>query len=332
MDKKPNNFGGLMFGRRYKVNGSSNGNEKSIVIVERIVPASRIRSDMSVGEEVGALLVDEIDQLITENKKLALLGWFTSSSDADNEMPDNMVKVHRTYFREKWQIACLIYPGTDKMNSGVFVRRKSGFFDTIPPDGFRLSWDELYHFAVDPPSKNAVEEKKRPDLSNYLKIELNQNWCDSIVEHLFIHPDVLHEISTEKDNQIQMVAGQKANGYLYGEVWGLEDSDEDSNQGSFEVFINKFVLATSSENPRELPGSELLGWLKFDENEIFETLKSSIPYHEEIFKSPFQICALLNSNTYEIRFFSRKHNMEMNNNTIETEEFNFNSLIAKVNS
>ncbi len=330
LEKKPENFGGLMFGRRYKVNG--NGNEKSIVIVDRIVPAKKIRLDMSIGQEDGALLVDEIDLLVADNKKLALLGWFTSSSDSDNEMPENLVKVHRTYFREKWQIACLVYPGSDQMTSGVFVRRKSGFFDTVPPDGFSLSWDELYQFAVDPPTKNAVEDKKRPDSSAYLKIELNQNWCDSIVEHLFIHPDVLLEISTEKDNQIQMVSGQKANGFLYGEIWNIENGDEDISQVSFEVFINKFVLATSSENPRELPGSELLGWVKFDENEIFESLKSAIPYHEEIFKSPFQICTLLNSNTSEIRFFSRKHNLEMNNNTIETEEFNFEALITKSRS
>ena len=330
LDKKPENFGGLMFGRQYKGNGMGNGNGdgKNIVIVERVVSAEQIRPDMAVGQENSYLLVDEIEKIVAANKKMALLGWFTSSAESDNEMPDSLVKIHRTYFREKWQLACLIYPGSDQMNSGIFIRRKSGYFDTVPSEGFRLSWDELYHFAVDPPSKKVLEEKKRPDSSVYMKVDLNQNWCDSIVEHLFIHPDVLNDISSEKENRIQRAASQKANGFLYGEVFKLLDKEGDKPRVELEIFISKFTLATSNENPRELPGSELLGWLRIDNEEIFETLKIAIPFHEEVFKSPFQVCALLNSNTSEIRFFSRKHNLEMNNNTIETEEYNLNSLIS----
>ena len=78
-----------------------------------------------------------------------------------------------------------------------------------------------------------------------------------------------------------------------------------------------------------MPGSQLVGWIKFDENEIFESLKTAIPYHTDVFKAAHHIAVLVNSQTNETRFFSRKSTMEMNNNTIETEEFNLDSLTAE---
>ncbi len=323
MDKKPEDFGGLLFGRKYKAN--ENGNSRHILIVERVVPATNIRHGMAAGKESGANLVDEIEKLVLKNKKLALLGWFASATEKDLEMPENLVKVHSTYFREKWQIACLVHPVSEKLDSAVFIRRKSGFFDTIPKDDCQLKWDDLYQFAINPPSKSKLEEKKKPNAAEYLKIKLNQNWCDSIVEKVYLHPSVLAEIGTEKENREQMVAGQIANGFFYGEVWTIRNDDLD--QVAYEVFINKLTIVSNRENPRDLPGSDLLGWLKYDTNEIFESLKQAVAFHNEIFNLPYQLAVLINTQTDELRFFSRKHSREMNNNTIETEEFNLSSLI-----
>jgi len=326
--KDPENFGGLFFGRQYKAIGISIG--RHILLVEKVVPASNIRTDMTPGNEGGVVLVEEIEKLIGENKKLALLGWFTSAIAKDLEMPDNLVKVHRTFFRDKWQIACLIHPVSDSLNSGVFIRRKSGFFDTIPTEEYQLKWDDLYQFAINPPLKSQLEEKKKPNTADYLKINLNENWCDSIVERVFLHPSVLLDISSEKSNREQLASGQMANGFFYGEAWTIKNDDQD--QLAFEIFINKFAVASNSENPRDLPGFDLLGWLRFEASEIFESLKQAIPYHTEVFNSPYQLAVFVNTQTNELRFFSRKHTMEMNNNTIETEEFNLGSLIESAKS
>jgi len=328
LDKQPENFGGLMFGRQYKSNGTSAG--RHTLIVEKIIAAHSIRPGMAADKEKGAQLVDEIEKIVLENKKMALLGWFTSSAAKDLEMPDQMVKVHRTYFRDKWQLACLVHPGTDKLDSGIFVRRKSGFFDKVPPPEYRLAWDELYQFAVTPPLKRELEEKTRPNPDEYLKIDLNQNWCDSIVEKAYIHPSVVSDIISEKESKEQIAAGQIANGFFYGQVWSV--FNEEDVQVGYEIFIEKLAITSTSENPRELPGSVLLGWLMFDRAEIFESLKKAIPYHNEVFTSSHQMAVLINSQTDELRIFSRKHSLEMNNNTIETEEFNLSSLAGDANS
>lgn len=328
LEKKPDNFGGLLFGRQYKATNNGNGSENGryILIVEQLVEAESIRPGMEAGLEKGAKLVEEIEKLVKKNKKMALLGWFTSSVDKDLEMSENLVKVHRTYFRDKKHLAFLVHPVTENLQTGLFVRRKSGFFDTIPSEECRLNWDEMYQFALDPPLKSELEEKKKPDSRDYLKIDLNQNWCDSIVEVLHMHPSVLLEVLAEKESKEQIAAGQVANGFFYGEVWPI--FNEEGEPTGFEVYIDKLVVASNSENPRELPGSKLLGWLKFDKSEIFESLKIAIPYHNEVFPSAHQLALLINTQTDELRFFSRKHSMEMNNNTIETEEFNLSTMVA----
>ena len=112
---------------------------------------------------------------------------------------------------------------------------------------------------------------------------------------------------------------------LFGEVWAIKNDDLD--QLAYEIFNNKLTIVSNRENPRDLPGSDLLGWLRFDTNEIFDSLKQAIAFHNEIFSLPYQLAVLINTQTDELRFFSRKHSMEMNNNTIETEEFNLSSLM-----
>ena len=328
LNKKPDDFGGVIFGRQYRDNSSGNG--RYILLAEKAVPATHFRPGMSPGSDEGAVLVDEIEQLVKSNKKMALLGWFTSSGTEDLQMPDNQVKVHRTFFRDKWQIACLINPASEGMNSAVFVRRKSGFFDPLPGEDYLLKWDQLYQFAVNPPLEKELLKKEKPDPAGFVKINLNQNWCDSIVETVYMHPSVLLEMETEKESGLPVAAGQTANGFFYGEVWPYEN--EASDKRGYEVFVRKLAVANNSENPREIPGSDLLGWIKYDSAEIFESLRQAIPYHEEVFKAPFQFSVMVNTQNSELRIFSRKHSLEMNNNTIETEELNLNSLVAGARS
>ena len=141
---------------------------------------------------------------------------------------------------------------------------------------------------------------------------------------------MVSDIVSEKESKEQIAAGQIANGFFYGQVWSV--LNEDDVQVGYEIFVEKLALTSTSENPRELPGSVLLGWLMFDRGEIFESLKKAIPYHNEVFTSPHQMAVLINTQTDELRFFSRKHSLEMNNNTIETEEFNLSSMVGEANS
>ena len=120
------------------------------------------------------------------------------------------------------------------------------------------------------------------------------------------------------------LTNKDASGYLYGQV--ITDNKE-SNGKEYSIYINRYVDASSGETPRDLPGFNLLGWIGLNSKEILESLKTAIPYHSIHFKKSYQVAVIVNTSTMEMRIFSQKHSLELNNNTIETEEFSFNNLL-----
>jgi hypothetical protein len=63
--------------------------------------------------------------------------------------------------------------------------------------------------------------------------------------------------------------------------------------------------------------------------DVMNYLQNAIDYHEQSFREAFQISCLVNPSTGELRIFTRKHSLEMNNSTIETEEYALTSLLSR---
>jgi hypothetical protein len=324
MEKRAGDFGGYLFGNQYKLTG--NGAVHFEMVVEKACASKYLRGDIQNDMEVRADLVDELDEIVKQNKKYLLIGWFTSSSDNSLEMKEGLMKIHRNFFKEKWQFGILINPGSVELQSAVFLRRKSGYIDPYPDPASFLNWEELYQYAINPPvSTNTPGSKIDRIESDYSKVSFNTTWNDSIIRSVSFNKQVISEINQASalisipDGSYQPV------GYLYGACEPFEDQDRILNQ--FIVFVDRFVEIANETSPREIPGYTLLGWWGLGKSEIFTYLPSAISYHEQLFREPCQMCCLVNSLTGEIRIFTRKMDLTMNNNVIETEEFNLSQLV-----
>ncbi|MCD6332811.1 MAG: hypothetical protein J7L89_06020 [Bacteroidales bacterium] len=324
MKKTPSEFGGFLFGNQYRLR--SNGHIKYELLVEKVVPALSIRFDNVDTATHGADLVDELDEAVRQNKKLLLLGWYASSIDATLEMEPQFQKIHRTFFSEKWQIALLMNPGTANLQSALFMRRKSGFFESFPEPGALLNWDELYthvmHPRVHTPEKDPFSDLQ---LKKALKIPLHSDWCDSIIETLWFLPDILPSIIKDNEMQFEPGVSYRVTGFLYGSV--REFSPPAARRKGYEVIVTRFVEAVNGGSPREIPGYHLLGWWGQGAREIQDFLNAALTYHEPLFTAPYHFFCLSNSQNGELRIFSRNHQMSLNRNLIDTEELNTNTLL-----
>ncbi|MFH0762119.1 MAG: hypothetical protein V2A67_11515 [Bacteroidota bacterium] len=324
MEKRAGDFGGYLFGNQYKLPG--NGAAHYEMIVEKACASKHLRPDIQNDMEVRADLMDELDEIVKQNKKYLLIGWFTSSSDNSLEIQEGLMKIHRNFFKEKWQFGLLINHGSEELQSAVFLRRKSGYIEPYPDPASFVKWEELYQYSINPPvpPKNGtpVIDHKEAD---YLKLSFNLTWSDSVLRSVSFHKQVtadIHQASSfvsVPDESYQLL------GYLYGAYQPSEDPDRKLNQ--FDIFVERFVEIANESSPRDIPGYTLLGWWGQGKSEIFTYLPSAISYHEQLFREPYQICCLVNALTGEIRIFTRKMDLTMNNNVIETEEFNLSQLV-----
>lgn len=319
--KSPAEFGGYFFGRQYRI--SNKGHGHFIIMIDQVISSVSIRPEFHTGITVSEDLVEEMNQVVGENSKTALLGWFTSTGADDIEMREDLIKLHRTYFRDKWQIAMLVNPTTDNLHSAIFLRRKTGFFETHPGVDYQLSLEDLYQFSLNPLLGVKMKAEDKFPENEYKALILNQNWCDSLVQKVSLHQSVIEIILKEIEDSKYKDSNQIAAGFFYGQVEVVKD---DSGQQEFKLLVNRFILAINGESPREIPGVILLGWLNLGDQEIFENLKIALPYHKKYFPKAHQVTMIVNTLTSEFRIFSQKHNLELNNNLIETEEFNLNDL------
>ena len=323
MRKQPTDFGGFLFGSYYRVPQSKN--QKFEVLIDKFVAAESIRSGANRTSDNGEDMVDELDNAVKQNKKYLLIGWLASSQDATMIMPDDQVKVHRNFFKEKWQMALLIHPGSENLRSALFLRRKSGFFDPIPDPSAFIRWDELYHYALNPPQleeMQAIQMRRQAD--SYLQIKMTSSWSDSMISRVNLSRAVLEEVRSAVDHQDLINPGYKVSGFLYGSF----ESDQLKGNSGYDLFVERFIESQNGNKARELPGFRLLGWWGSGHNEIDGFLPEAAPYHEQFFKEAFHIACLENASSGEFRILSRKQNMELNNNVIETEVFNLPDLIA----
>jgi hypothetical protein len=324
LDKKGDDFGGYLFGNHYKLPGK--GSSKGEVFIEKVCDSSYLRSSIANDINARADLVDELDKLVQQNKKYRLLGWFTSSIDSNMEVPEGLMKIHRTFFKEKWQIGIIINPASEVLQGAGFFRRKTGYLDPMPDPAAFVKFDELYRFALNPAKtiKNEMEIEGINE-KDFSRINLNNTWGDTIVTSVNFNKQVLTEISTVAAQQAIPKDTYQNVGYIYGKV--ATKPSPDGKPSEFEVYILRFIELANELTPREIPGLVLLGWWGQANVDVINYLQSAIDYHEQIFQEPFQISCLVNPTTGELRIFTRKHSLVMNNSTIETEEYQLKSLL-----
>ena len=321
--KAPHDFGGYLLGSYYRMH--SKEMSRFELFIDKVVPSASLRQENTneVTERID--LVDEMDEVVRQNKKHLLLGWFAPTSDAALALENGLGKLHRTFFREKWQVGLLINPGTHDIQSAIFLRRKSGFFETYPDPASILNWDKLYEYAVNPPRVKVVETSTPIiDSKGYPVLQLRTGWCDSVVESLSFAHQVVSEIEHSSTQQANLNEAFSVLGFLYGTIHA-DDSKQTAGLDCHLV-ITRFIDSRNGSTPREIPDYQLLGWWGYGNAEIQDYLPEAIPYHEKYFRESHQLFALHNSASGEIRVFSRKNNLEMNNSIIETEEFNFRQL------
>lgn len=326
LEKRGNDFGGYLFGSQYRLHGK--GTSRNELFVEKVCDSKYLRSLIANDISERADLVEELDALVADNKKLRLIGWFTSSLDASMEVPEGLMKVHRSFFKEKWQIGILLNPASDLLQGAGFFRRKTGYLDPMPDPAAFIKWDELYRFALNPASNTKRDaEDQDPDRKNYSRIDINTTWGDSIVTSVNFDPNVVAEIMNVAANQAIPKDNYQIVGYLYGKV--VTRSAQDNRPDEFDVYVSRFIELANESAPRELPGLALVGWWGQAHIDVMNYLYSAVGYHEKTFREAHQFACLVNPTTGELRIFTRKHSLEMNNSTIETEEYQLNSLLSR---
>ena len=326
LEKRGADFGGYLFGNQYRLAGK--GSSKNELFVDKVCESRMLRPGIANDAEVRADLIDELDHLVDLNKKYRLLGWFTASTDSNMEIREGLMKIHRSFFKEKWQVGMLFNPGSEDLLGAGFLRRKTGYLDPIPDPAAFLSLEELYRFAVNPsPAVKGENADATDPAREYSRLLLNNTWGDSIVESVHFDVNVVQEIITAASHQAIPRDSYQVVGYMYGRVVPLPSPD--GRQTDYEVYIERFIEITNELAPRELPGLMLLGWWGQSRVDVISYLQSAIDFHGKTFREPFQVCCLANQITGELRVFTRKHSLEMNNSTIETEEYTVSGLLSR---
>jgi len=326
LERKSADFGGYLFGNQYKLQGK--GTMKSEIFIETACDSKYLRSSINNDINARADLIDELDELVRQNKKYRLIGWFTSIADNSMEIPEGLMKIHRSFFKDKWQIGILLNPGSDVLQGAGFLRRTSGYLDPMPDPAAFIKWDELYRFALNPTNlnKNNLKEPVQKD-RNYSRIALNNTWGDSVVTAVNFDLPVLGDITTAAANQAIPKDTFQVVGYLYGTAAAMPAVEGKANE--YEVFVDRFIELSNELTPRDLPGLSLIGWWGQANVDVMNYLQTAVDYHEQLFREAYQISCLVNPSTGELRIFTRKHSLEMNNSTIETEEYSLMSLLSR---
>lgn len=325
-ERKSGDFGGYLFGNQYKLPGK--GTAKSEIFIEKACDAKYLRSSITNDSTSRADLIDELDELVRQNKKYRLIGWFTSAADNSMEIPEGLMKIHRSFFKEKWQIGILLNPGSEVLQGAGFLRRTTGYLDPMPDPAAFVKWDDLYRFALNPASspKNGPAGSDHSE-KDYSRIAMNNTWGDSVVTAVNFDLPVISEITAAAANQAIPKDTFQVVGYLYGRA-----SAQPAAVGKgfeYEVFIDRFIELSNELSPRDLPGLSLIGWWGQAHVDVMVYLQNAVDYHEQSYREAYQISCLMNPSTGELRIFTRKHSLEMNNSTIETEEYSLKSLLSR---
>jgi len=325
-ERNGTDFGGYLFGNQYKLHGKNY--LKSEIFIEKACESKYLRPSISSNVGDNADLVDELDEWVRQNKKYRLIGWYTSCADNSMEVPEGLMKVHRTFFKEKWHVGLLVNSASEVLQGAAYLRRKSGYLDPMPDPAAFIELENLYRYALDPSTSNSVAEGVNDNKEkDYSRIELNNTWGDSIVNAVSFDLPVVNEIMTAAANQAIPQDSFQTVGYLYGKV--ITKPSVQSKPAEFDVFIDRFIELRNETAPRDIPGLTLIGWWGQANIDVMNYLNSAVDYHEKIFKEAFQIACLVNPGTGELRIFTRKHTLEMNNSTIETEEYSIAALLSR---
>jgi len=318
--------GGYLFGRFEKKEGNGVGSYN--IFVEQFVPAREMESSDHYQLDFGTETVEEMEHAIQDNQNLVLLGWFHTHPGHSPVMSDNNAAIYKKYFTEKWHISLIVDPGVEGCSAAVYSKGLEPVAIKCGTSGEFFKWKDLVTWIKDP-----VNEKLRtfiPAISVkkvYYTARLNDKWCDSIVSTVKIEKKCFKEIAESIKKKDLKFQKSRIAGFFYGKVSEEEVRNNGGTKKEYSVLIEEYIESDPGNIPSKTSGFHLMGWLAFDDCELFELIEPALIIHEKEFNEKWQLSFLLNRNNNELRIFSRRQNLEMNNNVIETNEFNLMEII-----
>ena len=317
--------GGFLFGHYEKV--GKNGIGAYNIFIDKFVPARNIESSSYYQMDFGADAVDELENAVHTNQNMALTGWFHTHPGHSPILSESNAEIHNRYFNEKWQISLIIDPADEACSAAVYANSPNEGILRQGADVGDFMWKDLASWAENPEAENIVPHSFKHNEKQHFLTHLNDKWCDSVVDELKIERNCILGIRNCLKKKDSGLLKNNIAGFLYGNVNGKESDRNNGECEEYDIVVEEFIESGPGNIPKKTSGFHLLGWFGFDDCEMFELIEPALKIHESEFKEKWQLVMLLNRTNHEFRIFSRRQNLKMNNNVIETNELDFREII-----
>ena len=120
--------------------GTYEGNDNDYKLyIEKFVPITPKDNDV-YSIEFGSKAWTELAEIQEENEDLSLVGWFHTHPGHGLFLSRPDLKIQNGLFKEPYQIAMVVDPLTEDMNTGFFTRNKSGSMNNKNDKVEHVSW------------------------------------------------------------------------------------------------------------------------------------------------------------------------------------------------
>ncbi|MFC2096977.1 hypothetical protein ACFLSI_01455 [Bacteroidota bacterium] len=316
--------GGYIFGHFEKV--GDNGVRTYDIYVDRFVPARTIESPSFYQLDFGTNAVDELETIIQNNQNMALLGWFHTHPGHTPLLSEQNKTIHKKYFYEKWQVALVLDPTDEACSAAIYANIPDGEIAKLGAGDEYFKWKNLVAWTENPNKEKVINRIHTYNNKEYFITHLNDKWCDSVVAELRIEKSCISEIQKIINKKGSGLLKNRIAGFLYGNVTEVEHKVNKTTTIEYNIVIEEFIESGPENSPSKTSGFYLMAWFGFDNCEMLELIEPALELHEKEFHENWQFVMLLSKKNNEIRMFSKKQSLEMNNNIIETNELNLRDM------
>jgi len=319
--------GGYLFGHYERV--GPNGIGSYNIFIDQFVPARALESSSHYQMDFSNEAIDELEQAIQNNQNMVSLGWFHTHPGHSPILSENNLENHKKHFSEKWQVSIVVDPSEEGCSSAIYTNSYGGKIVQAGNKTDFFRWKDLVVWSDNPEKSNvstfipAIDTNEK----SYYTSRLNDKWCDSVVSQVSVEKDcvvAIEKITRKKDFRLKK---SKIAGFLYGNVYEKEVDRSGGAKKEYDVVIEELIESGPGNLPSKTSGYNLMGWFGFDDCEIFELIEPALEIQENEFKDKWHLAFLLNRTNNELRIFSRRKSLEMNNNIIETNELSLKEMI-----
>ena len=316
--------GGYIFGHFEKA--GDNGTGTYSIFIDNFVPARTIESPSYYQLDFGAEAVEELEAIIQNNQNLALLGWFHTHPGHTPILSEQNNIIQKKFFYEKWQIAIVIDPTDELCPTAIYGNNPKGKITQLGAEKEFFNFNDLVDWTENPDKEKVVNRIHAYNNKEYYITNLNDKWCDSVVAEVRMEKTCISEIQKIIRKKNSGILKNRIAGFLYGNVTELKPKDNKNDSIEYNVVIEEFIESTPANIPSKTSGFNIMAWFGFDNCEMLELIEPALELHEKEFHEDWQFVMLLSKKNSEIRMFSKKQSLEMNNNIIETNELNLRDM------